>query len=106
MSHFIRGYFDGDGSVYFCKELRVNFTGSFSFIKEIESYLKNNKIITTISKTRKKPHQSDSLFAFSSKSDIYNFYNFLYSNANYYLTRKKDKFLMNSMNCWDISKAS
>lgn len=106
MNHFIRGYFDGDGSVYFCEGLKVNFTGSFNFIQEIELYLKANKIITTIAKTRKKPHQSDSSFAFSSKLDMYNFYNFLYSNANYYLTRKKDKFLMHSMNCWENLKAS
>lgn len=39
MSHFIRGYFDGDGSVSEGKNVKVNFTGNTEFIIALRNYL-------------------------------------------------------------------
>ena len=45
VSHFVRGYFDGDGCVGWHKRdksVTVNFVGSHSFIASLSSYIKSN----------------------------------------------------------------
>eukprot|EP01083_Nonionella_stella_P198869 729788_1 len=46
-SHFVRGYFDGDGSIHFCKTKRsfdLSFVGSKQFITSLQIYLKQNAL--------------------------------------------------------------
>jgi hypothetical protein len=93
-SSFIRGYFDGDGSVgmYFStkrnkkKSLQSSIcSGSEQFLIKLSSYLPtNNKNIL-----RKK----DKLFCLSFRQkDSLSLYEFLYEIPGYYLARKKDIF--------------
>ncbi len=99
MPHFIRGYFDGDGCVYTKKQRynwvsAVSFTGHYNFISSLEAYLKSRNILFTKVRTKQKKHQFDSVFEFEKKQDIKNLYTFMYKDANIYLTRKKDKFII------------
>lgn len=86
VSHFMRGYFDGDG----CITLRRKFSiaGNEKFLETCKTILinkikiKNNKIY--------KYKNSKSLYSlwYSDKNSLINIFNFLYDNANVYLDRK------------------
>ena len=39
LSHFVRGYFDGDGSVSEGRNVKVNFTGNVNFILDLRNHL-------------------------------------------------------------------
>lgn len=98
ISHFIRGYFDGDGFVSIsnnstkkenCLTLKSGFcSGSKTFIEQLVSYLPTK--FKTISK-RKKPNSSLYDIKLSVK-DSYKLYKYMYINATIFLQRKKDKF--------------
>ena len=93
--HFIRGYFDGDGTVGVyknslkkenCFTLRSGFcSGSKIFIDKLVTYLPVNK------KTVKKDNANLFLIDFS-VSDSLKLYDFMYTNATVFLPRKKEKF--------------
>ena len=102
--HFIRGYFDGDGS--FIGSIRKpnpnnrekNYRVSTKFeigsknkniLQEILDFLNKNNITCNIQYiTRDDMYRRTS----SAKENVKNFYNFLYSDSNFYLKRKFDKF--------------
>ena len=83
--HFLRGYFDGDGTIFkrngiveakFC-------SGSKSFIESIKDVLTRNKIQTN------KIGKGDGVWIMSIKKDnVQSFLNFLYPDASTYLDRK------------------
>lgn len=124
--HFIRGFFDGDGSVYHwlnkgtalkkysyytlltgerVKKLKSEdkwqyqdyamLRGECSFIA-CPSMIKDLSLLFTKLniKYRFKKSQSDlmSYIVITNKSDIKKLYEYMYSNANFYLERKKIKF--------------
>ncbi len=93
MPHLIRGIFDGDGSVYYTKKdngIRVTQYGTHELCKGINSYL-HEHINTTL---RNVYDKSDTLtmLQYGKKTDVLAFKNFIYQDAHYYLTRKKNKF--------------
>lgn len=45
MNHFIRGYFDGDGSISIGRNIKVNFTGNTNFILDLRNYLACNFVL-------------------------------------------------------------
>ena len=91
--HFIRGLFDGDGSIYCTnKQYIVTFTGNFNLNNEIHSYLKN-KELTLNRKVYKKPNQADSVLSISNKESIYRFFKLCYLNATIFMERKYNKFM-------------
>ena len=86
---FIRGYFDGDGSIYYDKrsnQLRAKITsGSINFKKSFQEFLNKYNIKTFISKegfdcglTGKESHRI--------------FFSNIYNNANIFLDRKYKKY--------------
>lgn len=83
---FIRGVFDGDGSVYITK--KKNKTGcyiccsSISFLKDIQNILGFGDIDETENPAR---------IYFHNKEDKTRFFNYIYNNG-FYLKRKFDKF--------------
>lgn len=97
MPHLIRGIFDGDGCI---SSNRISFAGNIQVLSELQRYLEENIHInkTTIlgrdhiSKTNEKT--TCYKFSFSSKKDVTNFYHLIYDNATIYLSRKKDKFVI------------
>lgn len=93
MSDFIRGYFDGDGSVWLDGNYpRVSFTGEENLLKEISKFFFTNKIISKECKVYTKYNQHDCVFTFGANKDTKSFYDFIYNKDSFSLNRKKEKF--------------
>ena len=115
--HFIRGFFDGDGCIYVSKvknnhviksdnKTFDSFTGTLrkriifcsidlEFLKEIDKTIRNKcelKYKTSFGE-RVKTNTTHSMI-YTSAYDVDVIYNFLYKDANFYLKRKKEKFIM------------
>ena len=86
---FIRGYFDGDGSVFKDNGLRVNIT---SANKEILDDINNYFLMNNIKPSNITKDHNNYCIRFRSQSSI-NIYNLLYYNNCLCLKRKKEKFL-------------
>lgn len=88
--HYIRGIFDGDGTVYYSNEhLHFGFYGTHKLITQVQDWL-----IEQINLTRHKitDKETVSFTTYQKRKDIENFYNLIYTDANFYLKRKKEKF--------------
>lgn len=112
--HFIRGYFDGDGSVFTCTRnnqlayLKANICSpTISILEDIQRYLKLRGIESTIDIEKRKglvfkrpggysiaKHDMYRLFI-RKKSELYKFYQLLYNDADIYLKRKYNTFANN-----------
>lgn len=96
--HFIRGYFDGDGSVYITHPKNNNNTntiytnygvcimGTFEFLLKVQSYIGGN-----LSKEYRRKTNTWKL-TFSGRKKVQAFYNYLYKDATTFLKRKHEKF--------------
>lgn len=88
LSHFIRGYMDGDGSITSSgKEYYLKFTGTKEFLEGINQYFeKNNKI---------QPSKSVYELEYGGNRQVERMLNLLYDNDNatIFLDRKHDKYL-------------
>lgn len=94
MRHLIRGYFDGDGSVYLKKTRTrpmVSFYGTHEFIKSIGEFLQEEYDIKLKTITDQK-EASVSFINYSSIEDIDKLYEIFYNESTIYLKRKKDIF--------------
>lgn len=94
-SDFIRGYFDGDGSIRNSTEKQVRYEcnitcASKEFIDKIKQILDNLEIYSII-------YQHTDCNAYKiridRKADSRKFYEFLYKNAKTYLERKRNNFV-------------
>lgn len=111
--HFIRGYFDGDGSVWEGKRkmmnikdltilsgrrdkmihnVKFNFTGTISIIEGIQ-----NELIKELGFKKTKINKSKKIencvqLEYSGKKQLKKFYDYLYKDAVIYMNRKKKKF--------------
>lgn len=101
LPHFIRGFFDADGSVY-TRTKRKNLINiefccvAKEFLLEIDSYLKSYDINSwkLISKEpRGKGKQTYYILSFIKTSEILKLINFMYADATFSLKRKEDKCL-------------
>jgi transposase len=97
MPHLIRGVFDGDGCI---SSNSITFIGNIQIINAVQKYLINaininhTKIFGRHSRFENSKNISCYSFSFSSKKDVTNFYHLIYDNATIYLSRKKDKFVI------------
>ena len=94
-NHFIRGYFDGDGTVgvYLNKKLnkkfaRVQLLGTEEFLEGIREEIGLSVGSITLSKTEKIHRLS-----YSGKKRLFELLDYLYNDATIFLQRKKDKFV-------------
>ena len=86
VNHFIRGYFDGDGSLSTngkANGYKVSFEGTDSFLEVLKDVLKVN---TKISKRRE--NSSNSYLRFGGNLQVLEKLNYLYHDATVYLDRK------------------
>jgi DNA-binding transcriptional regulator WhiA len=83
--HFIRGYFDGDGTVRFV-EKKLNGTGIACASEKFREFIINELFDNGI--TIK--HYGDIHLHIQNKVDNNKFYNYIYNNATIYLERKKE----------------
>jgi len=94
--HFIRGYFDGDGSIYNIKskskkklEFHISICGTDDLLTFIHNYFLNNKLIKKNLKLEKrKPQHTTSYIAYGGNNQVLNIMEHLYKDATRYLIRK------------------
>lgn len=93
MKHFIRGYFDGDGSVYFTSKensIRTAFYGTHDFISSIQDFL-----IEELGLTKKKitdQKGANVSFINIAKQESRELYHYMYDEATIFLNRKYEKY--------------
>ena len=95
-SHYIRGYFDGDGSIYFftpkrylTEQVYMEFCSSNkSFLQEIKNILNMNCNSGGWIEDR----DTYSRLTYSGRLQIKRIGKFLYDNSTIYLGRKKERF--------------
>jgi len=88
MPHFIRGYFDGDGSVNVAKNTNSAYIMSnLNFCKDIQGFLKRNGIYSVI-----RPKGTIYRLYITRILDFKRFYDLIYTDASILLHRKKETF--------------
>lgn len=95
-SHFIRGYFDGDGSIWLNNIKQdtwgFNITGNIILIDKIKEVLVKNCLIFS-PKTHKKGDKGVGTFCSAGNKQVSRIREYLYKDCDdLYLTRKKEKF--------------
>lgn len=94
LNHFIRGYFDGDGSIMLQRDNTrhiVSFVGTFDFLTELKNILIGKDVFGNIYNASAKSGRLFDLRIQDRKSvDV--FCRFIYDNATIWLGRKKEKF--------------
>lgn len=92
VNHFMRGYFDGDGSFYLNNETnneRVVFSlrGTTNFLTIFKQILQNKCMIKSISIP--KINNGIGQLTIKGQEDVKNIVNYLYANSSIYLNRKR-----------------
>lgn len=90
--HFMRGYFDGDGCIYFdpTGQAKITIAGNHNFLNEYE-----NKILKELNRTNKNNRRkigNIETFSYGGNRQVKKIYNFLYKDSTIYLDRKHVKF--------------
>lgn len=84
---FIRGYFDGDGSItQYKNNFTVSIVGTEEFITKLSTYFKGGSIL------KDKRKKNSWYFNLNGNLQILDFYHKLYDGADRYLLRKYNKF--------------
>ena len=85
--HFIRGYFDGDGSITnYNGFYNINIVGTEAFIKKLSEYFSGGSVFPDKRKT------NSWYFNLGGNLQVLQAYHLLYDNATRYLLRKFNKF--------------
>lgn len=96
LSHFIRGYFDGDGCIHIEKKynvLRLSILGTYNFISSLQDTLLQNCNITKVKLTQCKKNNSITYqYGKGGNLQVRKIYDYLYKDATVYLERKKERF--------------
>ena len=92
--HFIRGFFDGDGSISMGKKGSIifNIVGVKSVLERIKKYLLKKCLINDVNIFPKKNIKYVSVLEWSGIFQLNKIYNVLYKDATVYLERKKERF--------------
>lgn len=91
--HFIRGYFDGDGSfskaaAHFKLGYMIKICGTREFLESIQDIF---NLKTKLTK-RKKDNKNNWTLEIGAQKDVLNFSNTIYQNATLFLKRKHDRY--------------
>jgi len=104
ISHFIRGYFDGDGCISYSYSLKnnalgtvfkvvVNFVSTENFCLYLKEYFeKNININSSISCRHPENNNTNRTLNISGAIQVSKLMEWMYKDATIYLQRKKDKF--------------
>lgn len=94
LSHFIRGYFDGDGTVTCCSKIErnvsVGFCLSYDFVKGFKKTIENLFGFQPVSYYCKNKIVE---LRYSGRGNVIKWFNFLYKEATIFLKRKRDRFI-------------
>lgn len=92
INHFIRGYFDGDGSIYCSRNSKyIEFRGTIPFLSAVNSVIKNNINIHTNSQIH--TYNNCGSLKYSGNNLVPSIGLFMYKNATIWLDRKRQKFI-------------
>lgn len=83
--HFIRGYFDGDGTF---SSNKICFYGQHNFLQEIKNIIESDISSLNDNKILDKKNEKVSMLAYGNKQGIIDIYHYFYDNSKYYLKRK------------------
>jgi hypothetical protein len=94
ISHFMRGYFDGDGSLTFSQgQLRFSVLGTSKFLDIYESFILNCLDRKTSNKRSTKSDSTVESIQYGGNTQVFKIFNFLYNDATIYLERKHAKYI-------------
>lgn len=91
-NHFLRGCFDGDGSVFLSEEyINVSIVGYKELLEKLKNKIEN---ILNIKLNLYPNEKNDKTHELKTSNMLYvkHMYDFMYKNSNYYLNRKHDIF--------------
>ena len=84
---FIRGYFDGDGSITsYQGKYNINIVGTKDFISKLATYFEGGSVY------QDKRKENSWYYNLGGNHQVLKFYHLLYDNSTRYLKRKYDKF--------------
>lgn len=97
VSHFIRGYFDGDGSIYINatnKRQRFSLVGTESFLTSLQSIITSELGITKtmLYKPSNTVKNNIAVLSYCGLNDCIKIQEYLYNNSTIYMERKYNKF--------------
>jgi intein-encoded DNA endonuclease-like protein len=105
-SHFVRGFFDGDGSVYksvtqnrreHYTYVYANFTcGSYDFVIDLRRVLTGAGIYTTLQKDDRSENGAYQLHV-KNKNHVRKFAEYIYQDSSFHMSRKHDVFADNDI---------
>lgn len=93
--HFIRGYFDGDGSVTFSENgnCRITITSTECFCKEIKKYIYEEIKINSYIYDASNHNDITKVLSIGGKNNVKKFLDYIYKDADIYLIRKYLKYV-------------
>ena len=93
LRHFIRGFFDGDGTIFKSRGYNtVGFTSSLNMLNSINE-LFSKELNLDVKKIYKESGDKKAYrLYYSQQEEVYKIYNYLYKDSTIYLERKKHKF--------------
>lgn len=88
-SHYIRGYFDGDGSIYKSGNgSAIKIMSSNLFIEGLDKYLLDKNIIGKIHPVTSYTYE----YYVNYQEEVFKFLNYIYKDATIYLNRKYERY--------------
>lgn len=101
LKHFVRGYFDGDGSIYYsidkkwgAKRFAFAIVGNLSFIDKLQDFIVVNTGLnkTKLGKRHKSRNNNIAHLEYGGTNSVMKFYTWLYKDATIFFKRKYEKF--------------
>ena len=104
IKHFIRGYFDGDGSLSFYKNIKsvspnISILGTKEFLEKLSDIL---GIPTRLSKQKRYKHNTWTLYF--NKESALKFLSNIYDDSSVYLDRKYNRYLFFKITCHSLKE--
>lgn len=91
-SDFIRGYFDGDGSLWFSKDINCSILGTKDFLKGLQNCYADIQFNSIVPIHYDRPDKGQRIMICGNKKSM-KFLDYIYQNATVYLDRKYHKYL-------------
>lgn len=100
INHFIRGYFDGDGCIYFSKKgyTSVTIISSNIFCNELKDMVFSRIGVLSTVRQASRCTKFTKIFSISDKNNITKFLDWIYKDATIFLKRKYDKYIYRKSN--------
>ncbi len=93
MPHFLRGFFDGDGSIWKAEGYRVGFTKGYNFLSWIKERLLEYGITSGNIRMRRKNNPNGCSMDITGRKNIEKLYSLLYTDSKFALYRKEKLFI-------------